>query len=76
MPLLAHGIDHTALNGSPTGPADGNAHLVVAGQTVELPLQLPGIRGQLLTAETEVKKIRSAQNTQKHIPQNGLYTCK
>lgn len=68
MPLLAHGIDHPALDGSPTGPADGDAHLVVAGQTVELPLQLPGIRGQLLTAETEVKTTRSAQNTRKHIP--------
>lgn len=51
MPLLAHSVNHTALNGSPTGPADGDTHLVVAGQAVELPLQLPGISCQLLTAE-------------------------
>lgn len=53
MPLLAHGIDHTALDGSPTGTADGDTHLVVAGQTVELPLQLPGISSQFLTADTQ-----------------------
>jgi len=54
MPLLAHGIDHTALDGSPTGPADGHTHLVMAGETVEFSLQLPGISRQLLTAEEEV----------------------
>lgn len=48
VPLLAHGIDHTSLNGSPTGSTDGDAHLVVTGQTVELPLQLSSIRRQLL----------------------------
>lgn len=53
MPLFAHGINHAALDGSPTGPADGDPHLVVAGQTVELPLQLPGISSQLFAAETE-----------------------
>lgn len=51
MPLLAHGVNHTALDGSPTGPTDGDTHLVMAGQTVELPLQLPGISRQLLTVE-------------------------
>lgn len=53
MPLLAHGIDHTALDWSSAGPADGDAHLVMAGQTVELSLQLPGISSQLLTAKKE-----------------------
>lgn len=53
MPLLAHGVDHTALDGSPTSTADGDTHLVVAGQTVELSLQLPGISSQLLTADTQ-----------------------
>lgn len=56
MPLLAHGINHTALNGSPTGPANGDTHLVMAGQTVELPLQLPRISCQLLTAEKDVNE--------------------
>lgn len=59
MPLLPHGINHTALDGSPTGSTDGDAHLVMAGQTVELPLQLPGIGRQFLTAETEVNKTLS-----------------
>lgn len=54
MPLLAHGVDHAALDGSPAGPADGDAHLVVTGETVELPLQLPGVSCQLLTAEIQV----------------------
>lgn len=58
MPLLAHSVNHAALNGSPTGPADGDTHLVVAGQAVELPLQLPGISCQLLTAVVAVEVIR------------------
>lgn len=58
MPLLAHGINHAALDGSPTGSTDGDAHLVMAGQTVELPLQLPGISCQLLTAVVAVEVIR------------------
>lgn len=54
MPLLAHGVDHTSLDGSPAGPADGDTHLVMTGQTVELPLQLSGISCQLLSVETEM----------------------
>lgn len=75
MPLLAHGIDHTALDRSPTGPADGDTHLVMAGQTVELPLELPGISSQLLTAEAEGNNTRSVWvaekkcRTCKYIPQ-------
>lgn len=53
VPLLAHGVDHTALDGPPAGTADGDAHLIVAGQAVEFTLQLPGVGGQLLTAHTQ-----------------------
>ena len=48
MPLLAQCVDHPALNGPAAGPADGDPHLVMAGQAVELALQLPGLCGQLL----------------------------
>lgn len=48
MPLLAHGIDNAPLDGPPTGPTDWYTHLIVAGQTVELSLQLPGFSRQLL----------------------------
>lgn len=58
MPLLAHGVNHTALDGSPAGTADGDTHLVVAGQTVELSLQLPGISSQLFAAVVAVEVIR------------------
>lgn len=56
MPLLAHGVDHAALDGPPAGAADGDAHLVVTGQTVEFALQLPGVGSQLLTAHTHTHK--------------------
>lgn len=55
MPLLSHGVDHTALDWSPAGSADGHTHLVMAGQTVELSLQLPGICRQLF-AERNINK--------------------
>lgn len=58
MPLLAHCIHHTALDGSPTGSTDGNTHLVMARQTVELSLQLPGISSQFLSAVVAVEVIR------------------
>lgn len=48
MPLLAQCVDHTALNGPATGPTDGDAHLVMAGQAIELTLQLSGLCSQLL----------------------------
>lgn len=48
MPLLPQRIDHTALNGPVAGSADGNSHLVMARQAVELPFQLLGLSGQLL----------------------------
>lgn len=50
MPLLAQSVDHAALDGPAAGAADGDAHLVVAGQAVELPLQLPRLGRQLLPA--------------------------
>lgn len=71
MPLLAHCIDHTALDGPPTGPADGDAHLIMAGQTVELPLQLPGISCKLLSTETEKYSALLWLKTERQI--NTLY---
>lgn len=47
MPLLAQRIDHTTLDGPAAGPTDGDAHLVMAGQAVELTLQLTGLSSQL-----------------------------
>lgn len=58
MPLLAHGIDNTPLNRSPAGTADGYTHLIVAGQTVELSFQLPGICCQLPPAVGAVEVVR------------------
>lgn len=55
VPLLAHGIYNTPLDGSPAGAADWDTHLVMAGQTVELSLQLSGISCQLLAVNGERK---------------------
>lgn len=54
MPLLSQGIDHSALNGPAAGSTDGDSHLVVAGQAVQLSLQLPGLSSQLLPENTNV----------------------
>lgn len=48
MPLLSQGIDHSPLNGPAAGSTDGDSHLVMAGQAVQLSLQLPGLSSQLL----------------------------
>lgn len=56
MPLLAHSVDNTALDGSPTGTTDWDTHLVVAGQTIELSLQLPGFDCQFLPVYTQILK--------------------
>lgn len=53
VPLLAHGIYDTPLDGSPAGATDRDTHLVVAGQTVEFSLQLSGISCQLLAVNGE-----------------------
>lgn len=57
MPLLAHGVDNTPLNGSPAGTTDWYAHLVVAWQTVELSLQFPGFSRQLLATVVAVEMV-------------------
>ena len=64
MPLLAQRIDHPALDGPAAGPADGDPHLVVAGQAVELALQLPGLCGQLLPG----RQRRAPSNGNAQIP--------
>lgn len=57
MPLFAQGVDHAALDGPAAGSADGDAHLVVARQAVQLPLQLPGLSCQLLPTVGAVEVI-------------------
>lgn len=51
VPLLAHGIDHTPLDGSPACAADRHAHLVMAGQAEKFAFQFPGFSCQLFPAE-------------------------
>lgn len=53
MPLLAHGVDNTPLDGSPTGTTDWYAHLVMAGQAVELSLQFSGFSCQFFPVNIE-----------------------
>lgn len=53
MPLLAHGIDNTPLDGSPTGTTDWYTHLVMARQAVELSLQFSGFSRQFLPVNRE-----------------------
>lgn len=57
MPLLAHGIYNTPLDGSPTGSTDRYTHLVVAGQTEELSLQFPGFCCQFLPTIAAVEVV-------------------
>lgn len=54
MPLLSQGIDHSPLNGPAAGSTDGDSHLVMAGQAVQLSLQLPGLSSQLLPENTNM----------------------
>jgi len=66
-PVLAQGGDDPALYGSPAGPTDGDAHLVVAPQAVELVEllggvarpgpHLPGGAGQLAAAALAVEVV-------------------
>lgn len=73
MPLLAHGIDNTPLDRSPAGTADGYTHLIVAGQTVELSFQLPGICCQLPPVQRETMKCMMSCRTQaEHTNEDGL----
>lgn len=57
VPLLAHGIHDTPLDGSPAGTTDRDTHLVVAGQTVEFSLQLSGISCQLFAVGEERERM-------------------
>lgn len=52
MPLLSQSVDDSSLNGPATSSTDGDSHLVVAGQAVQLSLQLPGLSSQLLPENT------------------------
>lgn len=57
MPLLAHGIDNTPFDGSPTSATDWYTHLVVAWQTEELSLQFPGFSCQFLATVVAVEVV-------------------
>lgn len=61
VPLLAHGVDHTPLNGPPAGTTDRHAHLVMARQAEELSLQLSGISCQLLPEKWNRKEMHIKQ---------------
>lgn len=63
MPLLAQGVDDAALDGAAAGAADGDAHLVVARQAVQLPLQLPRLGCQLLPATQTHPRVRTLRET-------------
>ncbi len=63
MPLLAHGIDNTSLDGSPAGTTDWDTHLVVARQTVKLSLQLSGFSCQFLAVNRKTVKHITVRNT-------------
>lgn len=58
MPLLAHGINHTPLDGPSTGSTDWDTHLVVTWQTEELSFQLPSICCQLFPTVVAVEMVR------------------
>lgn len=57
VPLLAHGIDNTALDWSPTSTTNRHTHLVVAGQTEKLSLQFPGFSRQFLPTIVAVEVV-------------------
>lgn len=57
MPLLAHGIHHAPFDGPPTSSTDGDPHLIMAWQAVQLPFQLTGISSQLLPAVGTVEMV-------------------
>jgi len=57
MPLFAHGIHHAPFNGPSASAADGDPHLIVARQAIQLSFQLPGISRQLLPAVGTVEMV-------------------
>ena len=58
VPLLAKSSDHSFLDWSSASAADGNAHLVMAPQTVQLALDFARTRRQLDAARLAVKVVR------------------
>lgn len=57
MPLLAHGINHTALDRAPACAADRHTHFIMTGEAVEFTLQFTSVSGQLLTAVAAVEVV-------------------
>lgn len=57
MPLFAHGVYYTSLNGPPAGTTDGDSHLIMAWQAVQFSFQLPGISSQLFPAVGTVEVV-------------------
>lgn len=75
MPVLAQGSDHTLFNGSSTGAADGDAHLVMAAQTIQVTLHLTCLRSQLHTTSGAVEVVRMIRLTtvlQRHVIHNSM----
>lgn len=66
VPLLSQRIDHASFDRPATGPTDWDAHLVVAGQAIEFPFQLPGFSSQLLPAMGAVEVIWMVGVTPEH----------
>ena len=58
VPLLAQSSDHPFLDWSAAGATDGNAHLVVASQAVQLALDFARTRSQLDAARLAVEVVR------------------
>ncbi|KAK2185465.1 hypothetical protein NP493_233g03016 [Ridgeia piscesae] len=57
VPGLAQSVDHTVFHRAPACPTDGNAHLVMASQTVELSCLFPCLHGQLHPAAGAVEVV-------------------
>lgn len=57
MPLLPQSIDYSSFDRPATGSTDWDTHLVMAGQAIEFPFQLPGLSSQLLPAVGAVEVI-------------------
>lgn len=58
VPLLAESGDHPLLDGTTTSTTDGNAHLVVASQTIQLAFDLASARSQLDATLFAIEMVR------------------
>ena len=58
VPLFAEGSDHSFLDWSSAGAADGNAHLVVASQAIQFAFHFARTRRQLNAARLAVEVVR------------------